>query len=152
MICPVNSYSISSFFCILLQTTTDRPPFISRLCPYWSRLLAYNKPNWYKYSDHWPVYLLGISIIRQLTSGKFPKTMVKKTLQRCTFLKKKLMLLKYVVTFASMTSLFEHKVAQPTKWRFLLKNLNQLVIFVIGIAFTWSWVGKIGPNFRKRTT
>ena len=36
----------------------------------------------------------------------------------------------------SMTSLFAHKVAQPTKWRFLPKNLNQLVIFVIGLAFT----------------
>ena len=37
----------------------------------------------------------------------------------------------------SMTSLFVHKVAQPTKWRFLPKNLSQLVIFVIGLAFTW---------------
>ena len=37
----------------------------------------------------------------------------------------------------SMTSLFAHKVAQPTKWRFLPKNLSQLVIFVIGLAFTW---------------
>ena len=36
----------------------------------------------------------------------------------------------------SMTSLFAHKVAQPTKWRFLPKNLSQLVIFVIEIAFT----------------
>ena len=35
-----------------------------------------------------------------------------------------------------MTSLFAHKVAQPTKWRFLPKNLSQLVIFVIGLAFT----------------
>jgi hypothetical protein len=29
-----------------------------------------------------------------------------------------------------------HTVAQPTKWRFLPKNLNRLVIFVIGLAFT----------------
>ena len=39
--------------------------------------------------------------------------------------------------YVSMTSLFAHKVAQPTKWRFLPKNLSQLVIFVIGLAFTW---------------
>ena len=31
---------------------------------------------------------------------------------------------------------FAHKVAQSTKWRFLPKNLSQLVIFVIGLAFT----------------
>ena len=37
----------------------------------------------------------------------------------------------------SMTSLFAHKVAQPTKWRFLPKNLSQLFIFVIGLAFAW---------------
>ena len=49
----------------------------------------------------------------------------------------------------SMTSLFAHKVAQPTKWRFLLKNLNQLVIFVIGLAFTWSWVGKNRAQFQE---
>ena len=36
----------------------------------------------------------------------------------------------------SMTSLLAHTVAQPTKWIFLLKNLNQLVIFVIGLVFT----------------
>ena len=42
-----------------------------------------------------------------------------------------------VTLFISMTSLFAHKVAQPTKWRFLPKNLSQLVIFVIGLAFTW---------------
>ena len=39
--------------------------------------------------------------------------------------------------YSSMTSLFAHTVAQPTKWRFLPKNLSQLVIFVIGLAFTW---------------
>ena len=39
--------------------------------------------------------------------------------------------------FISMTSLFAHKVAQPTKWRLLPKNLSQLIIFVIGLAFTW---------------
>ena len=32
-----------------------------------------------------------------------------------------------------------HTVAQPTKWRFLPKNLSQLVIFVIVLWFTWSW-------------
>jgi hypothetical protein len=36
----------------------------------------------------------------------------------------------------SMTSLLTHTVAQPTKGRFLPKNVNQLVIFVIGLAFT----------------
>ena len=36
----------------------------------------------------------------------------------------------------SMTSLLAHTDAQRTKWRFLPKNLNQLVIFVIGLAFT----------------
>ena len=41
------------------------------------------------------------------------------------------------ITPGSMTSLFAHKVAQPTKLRFLPKNLSQLVIFVIGLAFTW---------------
>ena len=40
-----------------------------------------------------------------------------------------------VVYDSSMTSLFVHKVAQPSKWRFLPKNLSQLVIFVIGLAF-----------------
>ena len=39
-------------------------------------------------------------------------------------------------TYLSMTSLFAHPVAQPTKWRFLTKNLSYLVIFVIGLAFT----------------
>ena len=37
----------------------------------------------------------------------------------------------------SMTSLLPLTVAQPTKWRFLPKNSSQLVIFVIGLAFTW---------------
>ena len=37
----------------------------------------------------------------------------------------------------SMTSLLAHTVAQPTKQRFLPKNLSQLIIFVIGLAFTW---------------
>ena len=36
----------------------------------------------------------------------------------------------------SMTLLLSHTVAQPTKWRFLPKNLSQLVIFVIELAFT----------------
>ena len=48
-----------------------------------------------------------------------------------------------------MTSLLAHTVAQPTKWRFLPKNLNQLVIFVIGLD---RQLIKIGPNFRKWTT
>ena len=39
--------------------------------------------------------------------------------------------------YVSMTSLLPHTVAQPTKWRFLPKNSSQLVIFVIGLAFTW---------------
>jgi hypothetical protein len=39
-------------------------------------------------------------------------------------------------TYSSMTSLLAHTVAQPTKWRFLPKNLNQLVIFVIELEFT----------------
>ena len=37
---------------------------------------------------------------------------------------------------SSMTSLFVLTVAQPTKWRFLLKNLSALVIFVIELVFT----------------
>ena len=41
-----------------------------------------------------------------------------------------------------MTSLLPHTVAQPTKWRFLPKNSSQLVIFVIGLAFTWVWGDK----------
>ena len=36
----------------------------------------------------------------------------------------------------SVTSLLAYKVAQPTKWRFLRKNLSQLVIFGIGLVFT----------------
>ena len=46
----------------------------------------------------------------------------------------------------SMTSLFAHKVAQSTKWRFLPENLNQLFIFVIGLAFTWVWGDKNHQN------
>ena len=49
-------------------------------------------------------------------------------------------------TYISMTSLFAHKVAQPTKWRFLPKNLSLLVILVIELAFTWSWVNKNHQN------
>ena len=47
---------------------------------------------------------------------------------------------------SSMTSLLPHTVAQPIKWRFLPKNLSQLVIFVIELAFTWSWVNKNHQN------
>ena len=36
----------------------------------------------------------------------------------------------------SMTSFFVHKVAQPTQMKFLLKNLSQLVIFVVRLALT----------------
>ena len=50
----------------------------------------------------------------------------------------------------SMTSLLAHTVAQPTKWRFLPKNLNQLVIFVIGLTFTWSRVDKNRARFQKK--
>ena len=53
------------------------------------------------------------------------------------------------IHYISMTSLLAHKVAHPTKWRFLPKNLNQLVIFVIGLAFTWSWVDKNRAQFQK---
>ena len=52
-----------------------------------------------------------------------------------------------LIKWVSMTSLFAHKVAQPTKWRFLPKNLSQLVIFVIGLAFTWSWDNKNRAQF-----
>ena len=40
----------------------------------------------------------------------------------------------------SMTSLMSHTVAQPTKCRFLPKKFNQLDMFVIQLAFTWSRV------------
>ena len=51
--------------------------------------------------------------------------------------------------YVSMTPLFARKVAQPTKWRFLPKNLSQLVIFVIGVglAFTWVWGHKNRAQF-----
>ena len=49
-------------------------------------------------------------------------------------------------TYISMTSLLAHTVALPTKCRFLPKNLSQLVIFVIELAFTWSWVNKNHQN------
>ena len=48
----------------------------------------------------------------------------------------------YFFMYISMTSLSAQKVAQPTKWRFLSKNLNQLVILVIVLAFTCSWVNQ----------
>ena len=48
--------------------------------------------------------------------------------------------------YVSMTSLLANTVAQPTKWRFLPKNLNELVIFVIELVFTWSWVNKNHQN------
>ena len=46
----------------------------------------------------------------------------------------------------SMTSLLPHTVAQPIKWKFLPKNSSQLVIFVIGLAFTWVWGDKNHQN------
>ena len=53
----------------------------------------------------------------------------------------------------SMASLLAQTVAQPPKWRFFHKNLSQLVIFVIGLVFTWSQVDKNkAPIFRKQTT
>ena len=48
----------------------------------------------------------------------------------------------------SMTSLLPHTVAQPTQWRFLRKNLSQLVIFVIELALTWSWGDKNRAQFQ----
>ena len=51
--------------------------------------------------------------------------------------------------YISMTLLLAHTVAQPTKWRFLPKNLNQLVNFVIEPAFTWSQVDKNRAQFQK---
>ena len=48
---------------------------------------------------------------------------------------------------SSMTSLLVHTVAQPIKWRFLPKNLSLLVIFVIGLVFTWVWGDKNRAQF-----
>ena len=52
----------------------------------------------------------------------------------------------YTYTRISMTSLLAPTVAQPTKQRFLPKNLSHLVIFVIELANTWSWVNKNYQN------
>ena len=52
-------------------------------------------------------------------------------------------------TLISMTLLLAHTVAQPIKWRFMPKNLNQLVISVIGLVFSWSWVDKNRTQFQK---
>ena len=41
-----------------------------------------------------------------------------------------------IYTFYGRTSLFVHKVAQPTNYRFFPKNLSQPLIFMIGLAFT----------------
>ena len=46
----------------------------------------------------------------------------------------------------SLTSLLAHTLAQPTKWRFMSKNLSHLVICVINLVFTWSWVNKNHQN------
>ena len=51
-----------------------------------------------------------------------------------------------VIIDISMTSLLQHTVAQPTKWRFSPKNLSQLVIFVIRLACTWVWGDKNHQN------
>ena len=42
-----------------------------------------------------------------------------------------------------MTSPLANIVAQPTKCRFWPKKLNQLNIFVICLAYSWSWVKKL---------
>ena len=42
-----------------------------------------------------------------------------------------------IIMWTRITSLLAHTVAQSTKRRFFPKNLSQLVIFVIGLAFTW---------------
>ena len=47
-----------------------------------------------------------------------------------------------MVVLLGMTSLLAYKVAQPTKRIFLPKDMSQLVIFVVELAFTWSWVNK----------
>ena len=44
-----------------------------------------------------------------------------------------------MTNYISMTSLFAHNVAQPTKWRFLSNNLSQLVIFVIEQLGNWKF-------------
>ena len=44
--------------------------------------------------------------------------------------------MRFAHTVGSMTSLLPHTVAHPNKWRFLPKNLSQLVIFEIELAFT----------------
>ena len=51
-------------------------------------------------------------------------------------------------TYNSMTSLLPHTVAQPTKWRFLPKNSNQLFISIFELAFTWLWVDKNRTQFQ----
>ena len=51
-------------------------------------------------------------------------------------------------TCYSMTSLLAHTVAQPTKWRFLPKNSNQLFISIFELAFTWLWVDKNRTQFQ----
>ena len=68
------------------------------------------------------------------------------TLLWCEIILKGQILNHYALITVSMTSLLPHTVAQSTKWRFLLKNLSQLVIFVIELAFTWSWVNKNHQN------
>ena len=50
-------------------------------------------------------------------------------------------------TLLSMTSLLAYTAAQPTKRIFLPKNLSLLVIFVIGLAFTWSRGNKNRAQF-----
>ena len=48
----------------------------------------------------------------------------------------KISIIRWQIHTFSMTSLLPYTVAEPTKWRILLKNLSQLVIFVIELAFT----------------
>ena len=73
------------------------------------------------------------------------------TVKLSTFTKNNFSCLRGISTIGTiirhrMTSLFAYKVAQPTKWRFLPKNLNQLVIFVIGVVL---WVDKNRTQFQK---
>ena len=51
------------------------------------------------------------------------------------------------LSFNNMTTL----LANRTEYRFLLKNFCGSNSFLIGLEFTWVWVDKKGPNFRKQT-
>ena len=51
----------------------------------------------------------------------------------------KISIIRWQIHTFSMTSVLPHTVAEPIRWRFLPKKL---VIFVIELAFPWSWVNK----------